>query len=246
MTQPLEPTLAELRNSIAIRVGLATGGTLPQRIQPQIDEEIRRANNDLWHRSVWLRRLVILDQPLVTNVSDYDVPAEVFLGQSMDVRVVDSRGRQFSLIYDDLVDIDNFTVPNPSNLSTPKYFRIINDVLRIKPYPDATAFPTLRIEGIARPAKLVADADRPNIDGEAIVQLVTIRLNQRLGLNGDQGDNIGSFKAYLIGVRNAVSETRSYVVASRRLDGPAYWDYPTVDAATTPFFSAWNPPGVGW
>ena len=51
MTLPLEATLGELRNDVAIRCGVASSGKLGSKLQPIMDQFINQAQKQIFTRA---------------------------------------------------------------------------------------------------------------------------------------------------------------------------------------------------
>lgn len=240
MTLPLSPTLADVRNSVAIRCGLATSGTLANNLRAVIDEMVRKCQAQIYLRATWARQVFEQTITAVNGERDYDIPSVTTIGGILRVAAVDSKGKFKAMAYDDLLDIENITY-TPGK---PEFWKIIDDMLRVKPAPDTTEYPSFLLLLYRAPASMVADADRTVVDGEALIQLATIGVKEYLGVGGDQRVARAEFERYLLDLRQSVSPPRMFLIATRRLDGPAYWTWPTVDAATMPYAVDWNPPGV--
>lgn len=252
MSLPLLPTLEEVRNEVAQRCGIANSGTLPAKQKPQIDSEIRRAQRELFVAYPWLRRNVSVNIMLSADVATYDVPNSLSLGGIYRVLLLDTDGvRKFELRYDDMVDIDN----TYHSSARPTFWKIMGAAISaspappvprpdlsivLAPPPDGT-WTTLIIEGQMRDYPPQADDDRVMLDGEAIIQMATIRYKEFLGIGGPQAQNRSDFISYVRGMRGQEAPGRAIAIASRRADGPAYWDRPSTAAGYAPWASEWGP-----
>jgi hypothetical protein len=247
MTLPLPPTLVSLRNSVAIRAGLASSGNLAARSQDLLDELLIEAQKEIYLRAQWARLWRTADISLVTGQRDYDIPSDLYIGTIGELWVYNNEtpSRPFPVKYEDSIDAEWLSNPGTSQ-GRPLVWKILNDLLRIAPEPDATIYPTLQLHYQQAPSDLVSDQSRASIDGEALIRLATIRLKIYLGIGGPQDEAMAAFQRYLYDLRAASSPARSYDMASQRLMGPAYWTQPSVDAFVTPYVAGWNPPGGGW
>lgn len=240
MTLPLVPTLGEIRRSVATRCGLATSGNLLARSKDLLDQHIVAEQWALFRRASWCRTLQEYVIPLVTAQTDYDLLALTTPGCIHRIASKNADNKYFYLKYDDTLDLYNY----PSTAaSRPAYWQIINDQLRVLPATDATEWPSLLLTVTARPANLVNDDDRPVVDAEALIRAATILHKEYLGIGGDQSQARMDLKQYMLDLRSDSSPGRTFNIASADPNGPAYWDVPTVDAATTPYSPSWNPPG---
>jgi len=207
-------------------------------LQPLIDEFINQTQKQLYTRAYWARLSRRLEFSLVTDQTDYDIPSVTTIGGIHRVTVADLNGREIELKYEDVLEVQDFTRVNSSR---PIFFSVNDDVLRISPSPDATKFPTMFMEVELALTKLVADTDRTVIDTEALVQGATILLRKDLGTGGSQASADADLRQYLLDLRGLVSPNRSYPIASRTIDGPAYWRQPSVNQYAQPFSTDWNP-----
>jgi len=252
MSLSLLPTLEEIRNSIVVRCGLANSGTLPVKQQRWIDEEIRRAQRELWSAYHWLRRSASVQIPMSAGVARYDLPNVFQLGGIHRVGLLATDGKVHELRHDDLIDIRN-QYRHPGK---PRYWKVTGTTVAaaaVPPLPattdlylEVTPAPTsewtaLVVEGVLRDYPVEQDTDRVVLDGEAIVQLVTIRYREYMGLGGDQGRNRADFTVYLDNLRGLEAPTMMYPQASRKVDGPAYWNYPSNAGSFQPYAPTWTP-----
>ena len=251
MSLPLLPTLEEIRDDVAIRSGAANSGTLPQAQKRWLDSEIRRAQRELFSQYAWLRRNASTTITLSAGVKVYDLPNIFNLGGIHRVGILESDGiRVRSLLNDDLQDVTNEFTAN----GTPRYWKVMGAQIAPSPSAPPTASPqlvitpaptsewtTLVIEGQLRDYPVEADDDRVVVDGEAIIQAVTIRYKEYLGIGGDQGRNRQDLGAYIQSLRGQESTTKAYPIASRKNAGPAYWSYPSNSGSYAPYTPTWTP-----
>jgi hypothetical protein len=252
MSLPLLPTLEEIRESVVVRSGLANSGSLPARQQRWLDEEIRRAHREIYVAYSWLRRTAMVQIPLSAGVTKYDLPNVFNLGGIHRVGLLADDGKIHELRYDSLTDIRNQFRED----GKPRYWYVssgVSPATQVPPLPVApdiylellpaptTDWPTLVIEGTLRDYAPTANTDRVAIDGEAIIQLVTIRYKEYMGIGGDQARNRADFSAYVRGMRGQEAPVMAYPIASRSVDGPAYWRYPSNSGSFMPYSPSWNP-----
>lgn len=245
MTLPLPPTLVDLRQSVAVRAGLAGSGNLAARSTPLIDELLRQAQTEIYLRCAWARIWRTTDITLTTGERDYDIPADTVIGNIGPIWVKNLDGRPFPVQFEDMLEVEWVSQDLQAN-GRPMTWNIVNDILRISPAPDAAVWPNLTLHYQQAPNTLTSDQSRASIDGEALIQLATIRLKENMGIGGPQQPDIARFERYLYDLRAASSPARVYATATRHIDGPAYWTSPSADTYTTPWISGWNPPGASW
>ena len=240
----LEKTLGDIRQSVAVRCGVAQSGQAANRSKNILDELVNKCMREIYLSCYWARLRVTQDYPLTSSQQDYDIPDDFPIGGINRITVLGTDGREYQLAYDDLVELQDIAY---DAMNRPLYFRFVNGILRLYPAPDATQWPTMRIDGTMGPVWMVNDADRSAVDSEAVTQLTVINYKQYLGIGGDQGPAKQDFINYLHNLRQLVSPARTYNIASRWEDGPAYWKWPSLDTYTLPWANGdWNPPGAGW
>lgn len=242
MALPLPPTLLELRQSVGIRVGLATSGSLSLSMQAVIDEHLNKCQREIFLRASWARQVVDTQITLITGQRDYDVPDEAgIIGRVQRLDVQDIRNVRWPVEYDDSLWLEN-NLENVNQPSRPTTWQYINDIIRLTPVPNADIWPLMNVRLILTDAPLKVQTDRTCVDGEALVQYTTIVTKEYMGVAGDQTKARQEFYQYMNDLRSAsVGPGRSFNIASERITGVPYWRWPTVDAAVLPFSSSWNP-----
>jgi len=251
MSLSLLPTLEDVRNAVAIRVGMANSGTLSQKQQALLDEEIRRAQRELFVACHWPRRHVSVNIALSTDVFKYDLPNVLNLGGIHRVGLLESDGKKVNtLVYDDLQDIGNTYTTS----GKPRFWKVMGDTVAASPAtspavsaqlfispPPVSSWTTVIVEGQMRDYPPVLDDDRIVVDGEAVIQTAAIRFKEYYGIGGSQAQNRQDLSSYIVGLRNQEAPSRMYAIASRKADGPAYWDRPSTAAGYAPYSVDWNP-----
>ena len=242
MTLPLESTLAEIRNDVAIRCGIASSGKFGAKSQPILDQFINQSYREIYTRAYWARVHRKLSINLADGVADYDIPDVTSIGgiHRVTVQSTTTPPREYDLKYDDVLEIQSL---NMTNRSRPLYFQIENELIHIVPMADITKFAIAFIYCELMLTKLTDDADRVLVDSEAVIQQSTIRMRKYLGIGGDQKEERAIFERYMLDLRGLVAPNRSYPIASRNIDGPAYWKWPSTNGYSQPFTADWNPPG---
>ncbi len=244
MALPLPPTLVELRQSVGIRVGLATSGKLSKSMQAVIDEHLNKCQREIFLRCAWARQLIDTTITAQQSVRDYDIPDEVgSVGGIQRLDIEDINGVRWGLTYDDDLSLENNTlyVDTPAR---PRTWQIIDDVIRVTPTVDAATWPTFHVRIIKGDQPLKEDGDRASVDGEALVQYATFITKEYLGVGGSQATARAEYQQYLMDLRSAsVSAGRSFNIASELPTGVPYWRQPSADWAVAPYSASWNPVG---
>lgn len=242
MALPLPPTLLKLRQSVGIRVGLATSGSLSLSMQDLVDEYLNKCQREIFLRATWARQVIDVVIPLIQAQRDYDVPAEAgSIGGVQRLDVQDNKGTRWELRYEDALWVEN-NITFTNTPSRPTTWQYINDVIRITPAPDAATWPQINCRLIRDDAPLIVQTDRTSVDGEALVQYATIGVKEYMQVGGDQTKARAEFSQYLIDLRSAsVGPGRMFNIATERLTGVPYWHLAPLNGMNMPFDTSWNP-----
>lgn len=175
------PTLGEIRQAVMVRCGLATTGTLPQDSQQLLDELIRSAQRQLYHRSFWLRQRIRSDITLVEDQALYDWPEETPPDSIVEVTVIRADDDQeFPLVpgirYDERNDAARAS-------GCPTQFEWIDGQLQIYPAPDAE-WSDLRVTSYGALPAFVADTERAVVDGESLIMLAELMVKEHYEMPG--------------------------------------------------------------
>ena len=180
MPEPLVPTLVDLRNSVLIRGGYSVIGNQAAGMYPIVDEFLRSAQNELHKEAPWIREYKRTTQSLVTDQTDYDFPDDALMSSMGRISIINTDGNEFPLYAANGPGINNATKTS----GAPTFVSYVNNIIRLKPAPTAD-WATLVYEYYAGPAPLVAETDRPTVDGECLIQRATYMLKRHTGLGGD-------------------------------------------------------------
>lgn len=233
MPEALPPTLIELRNAVLIRAGMnITDGSAGQYF-PLIDELLRKSQKELHLEAPWLRNYVRVTQATTPGNSDYDLPDDCLFSDMGRVSVGNLDGKQYPLRYGDGAIRNVTSYANSS--SFPLYYEIQDQVLRIYPTPD-TNWVTLIYEYHKGATQLVAETDRTNIDGEAMVQRTTYYLKRQTGFGGDWKPEREEHMRYL----NRLREEQG-VVRAIDMRGSLRGRYDRYVGNGAPYTSTWAP-----
>jgi hypothetical protein len=242
MALPLPPTLVQLQESVAIRVGLATSGNIAKSLEKVVREHLNKCQRELYLRCSWARQVIDVQIPTQQAVRDYDVPDEAAsIGAIQRIDVEDIDGVRRALQYDDALPLEsNLNYVNSPNV--PTTWQFIDDVIRVTPTVNAQVWVKFNVRLIKADKPLIEGGDRASVDGEALVQYATIVTKEYLGTNGPQQNARAEFERYLLDLRSSsVGPGRSFNIASDRPTGVPYWRYPTAEVA--PYSPTWNPSG---
>ena len=171
-------------------------------------------------------------------MTDYDIADATKIGSIHRLTVMDIDGREHPVKYEDALEVQEFTL---SKSSRPMCFCISDDIIRLSPAPLVATYPTMVMLVELADTKLVNDADITAVDTEALTAAATIKLRDYLGVGGPTAGAKAELGQYLLDLRGLVSPNRSYPIASRFVDGPAYWRQPSVNAYSSPYSPDWNP-----
>ena len=245
MVLPLETSLVDLRREVATRCGLNSTGKMGERFNALILSHLNQAQKEIYLRAYWARLQRKISVPLQAGVTDYDIPDATTLGGIHRVTVQNNAAppHEYALIYEDALETQDYLTINNTK---PMYFQLINDIIRVVPQPDTSVYPNLFMYCELAAVPLVAETDLASVDSEALIQNATIKTKIFLGVGGDIGEAKATYERYMLDLRSNIGMSRSYPIASRKIDGPIYWKAPSVNAYSTPFAPDWNPGDGLW
>jgi hypothetical protein len=173
MAHALPPTLAEVRQAVAVRLGFGPQAARSPAMKDVLDELIRRAARELILEAHWVELRIREDIATVDGGSEYDFPDNMEPGRLERIVVVGEDGSENELEAGIRpYEREQFTRgSDPKDL--PLRYELVNGSVTILPAPDATRYPTLRIEGYSRPPDPQQNADRIPVDKEALIQWAT-------------------------------------------------------------------------
>jgi hypothetical protein len=192
MPQPLAPTLVEIRNSVLVRAGYTIVGDQAADMYPLADEMIRKAQNELHREAPWLTQRSRAEYALTTGESVYDTPDDAQMSRIGRVAVINQAGNEYDLIARSGAQVRNATKTS----AQPRYYEITENALLLHPSPNDD-WVTLVIEYYAGPAALLGETDRPNVDGEALIQRAAYLVKRATGLGGDWNADMQDHMRYL-------------------------------------------------
>jgi hypothetical protein len=236
MTLSLTQTLGEIRNSVMLRAGVGQPGPSNAALQMQIDEFINQCQLELYFEAEWVRESITSSFPFVAGVANYNIPDDCDVGNINRLYIMNTKGSVYQPKFDFLVDFLNAYKTS----GMPRFWTIQDGVIRFTPAPDATTWITCHLDYAKAAVKLVNDTDRPAVDSEAVIQRAAIKVKSALGVGGPLELDMASHMRYLDRLRVNQGPPQMFTIASRKIDGPAYWDR----ARSVPYTPDWNPPGA--
>ena len=236
MALPLEQTMADVRQAVFRRCGIATSGGLTTERNAIVNEQIKRVNSILFMRFEWTRRMIETDVALTANLATYDIPDDCEPGRIARLMALDADGREYEIINDDRIAVRRAMVASDSG--QPVFYSWMNEVITLRPAPN-TEWVTLRFTYVPRAATLVVDNDRMSVDSEAVIQGATVACKRLWDIGGSVSREIKEHDAYVMGLRDISKTPEMFNIASEQLgDGRGARN----DNA---WRTNWNPPG-GW
>lgn len=179
MTLAAPPTLADLRTSVAVRLGFGPQAAQSEAQVGLLDEWIRRAARELFLEAPWVSLRLRIEIPLTTNVSIYDIPDGFEVGNIDRVILVSEDGREQELGAG--VRPYERSLWAESQATMPQRYEFIDGEMRLYPKPDATRFPTLLIEGKSTSPDPRQPDDLVPLDDEAVIQWAVAIGKKHLG-----------------------------------------------------------------
>jgi len=181
MALSVSPTLAELRNSVAIRMNMGVQASTSEAMHPVLDEYIRQAFNLLVNDCEWAIMNTMIPITLIDKQHIYEVPDGIAPGDIEIITIENTNKFEYPMAsgvayYErnafriDRGDSDD----NPGQL--PMRWEVRNQDLVIYPAPDAALYPTMNVYGKAVPREPYRDDDRSFIDKEAHITQAVIGL----------------------------------------------------------------------
>lgn len=241
MVLPQQPTLVELRRSVAIRSGLATQNDSSLRYQAQADEFINKAQRIIDLKASWARRNIRATFAATTGTTDYDIPNNATLGAISRLAIQNADGVEVELFYDNRPAYETLRLVDNGQ---PVVYRVIDEVIRVLPAVDATLWPTFIMEYQTAASTLVLDSDRCSVDAEAVIQFASTDLRKMLGLitlTEATAEKAETF-TYLNDLQQELNPSRAWSMVSSAVDGPAYIRYGIPSGmGTSPYYAGWSP-----
>lgn len=250
MALQVAPTLAELRNSVAIRMNMGVQASTSTALHPVLDEYIRQAFNLLVREAEWTILEVVEEVTLIDKQQRYDIPDNMAVGNIDQITVQNIYNQEFPMAsgvayYERnawRIDRGGDDVDNPGSI--PMRWTVEDGDLVIYPAPDASQYTKLLIRGKATPREPHKDDDRAFIDKEAHITQAVIALKTHYKMDASSDQQV--LARHLRNIRSEQSDgevtqigpTRSqrYPSANERLDSSdraAFW--PDFDPEANPY-----------
>lgn len=221
MSLSVSPTLAELRQDVAIRLNMGLQARTSTAQHPLLDSFIRTAFNILLREANWAILDGTVEIPLTNAQHSYEVPDLVDVGSIYLVTVQDIYNREYPLspgvaVYERnayRVDLDNDTTGERASL--PLRWEILNGGLNIYPAPDTEQYAKLIVYGRGNPREPKVDGDRPLIDGQSLILQATVIGKNHLNMpNADNEEQL--LARQLRNIKSAQSDGESVQIGPMR------------------------------
>jgi hypothetical protein len=162
------PTLATVRQAVAIRLNAGGQADADPTFRQLLDELIRRSVAEILREADWAELRERWDVALVNDQSIYDFPADLDPGRIECITIVDTNNAEFELkpgiaFY----ERDALARMSPT---LPSRYEVANSELVILPAPEVAKYPTMRIEAYTRPAEVFNNSERVPVQREVVVQ----------------------------------------------------------------------------
>lgn len=172
-----QPTLGEMVSEVLAGLNMGAQGVLTAELHPLIERNLRDAQAYLWSEYRWLQNRTKVEVELTANETDYDIPDTFDPGSIRNVYCRSNRSSS-TMEWDLAAGIEtadrNMVISEPSGDGIPYAYDIVERVIRVHPAPRGTVPPTMIVEMDAGLAPLIADEERPSVDGRAMIMLATI------------------------------------------------------------------------
>jgi hypothetical protein len=215
MAFEVSPSLAEIRQSVAIRINMGKQAKTSTALHDLLDEHIRSAYELLVREAWWVILDVSVAVPLDLDNHFYDPPDAVEIGSIHLITVIDTNKREIPLTRGInaaersafRVDKDGNTTPGV-NSSLPLRWEILDQKLAIYPAPDITQYTDLIVYARAKPRAPYKSGDIVLLDKEALVATATVSLKSHFKIPGMDTD-AAKLASHIRNVRAAQSEAEA-------------------------------------
>ena len=193
-----------------VRAGYSVSNNQAVDAYPLADELIRKAQRELHLEAPWLTQRTRTTFDLTTDEAVYDTPDDAQMSRMGRLAVINTSGNEF-----DLVAAHGAAVRNTTKTSgQPVYYEIVDQAFRLYPAP-SDEWVTLVVEYYAGPASLIGETDRPNVDGEALIQRAAYLIKRSTGLGGDSDRDMQDHMRYLQRTSQEQGEIRKFSMLGR-------------------------------
>jgi len=162
------PTLATVRQAVAIRLNAGGQADADQTFRLLLDELLRRAVAEILREADWAELRERWDVTLVNDQSIYDFPADLDPGRIETVTIVDVNGAEYEL-HPGIAFYERDALGRMGP-GLPTRYEVVNSELVILPTPLIEQYPTMRIEAYTRPAEVFNNSERVPVQREVVVQ----------------------------------------------------------------------------
>lgn len=239
-----EMRLVDLRAEVMDRCVLNRSGNQGARAQRVIDSQLRSAQRILYNQYDHTKRQIRAEIPLVSGVSQYDVPDTVNFGSiiaPLYVKRLDD-GRVFPIFPGINFAQRNAAIGLSGVSSIPFAYSFENQVINLYPTPDVTIYSAIVYDAFMALSPLTAEDDEASVDSEALLQLTEILARPRLGLP-EIPNAMATHLEYLDGLLIKSGDDSRCIAGgetSMRVTPEGPYRY---DRRDTEWRTDWNPPG---
>lgn len=204
----LPPTLMEVREAVAVRLNFGPQAARSPAMRPLLDEFIRRAAAEVVLEAAWVELRIRYETDLVDGQDTYDFPDNMDPGRLERLIVRSKSGDEYELEADIQPHERAQFNRTATSKDMPLRYEIVNEEIVLIPRPDAVEYPTLLVEGYAKPAEPRANDDRIPVDKEALVQWATAIGKAHFG-HKDASVSLQTVREYLRRVRATQTDSSS-------------------------------------
>jgi len=175
MALPLSSPLSDIRARLAVRLELGRQAETNESVRDLLGEYIRSAFHLLIRDADWAILQVRRTVDLVNAQHAYDVPDDIDVGNIELITVQNTDNREYPLhpgvnSYErSAFRVDRGGETDTNQAALPLRWVVENGELRLYPAPDTETYPTMVIYGKALPREPRENADRANVDDEALL-----------------------------------------------------------------------------
>lgn len=245
MALSLTPSLQETREEVLTRNGYATSGNKAANVQALVDSFIRAAQRELFVRMNWTMNQKRTSITFITGQQLYDWPDDLEPGDIRTITVVHENGREYDVKMGLRTnERDSSRTAGVVDEGRPVLATYVDKMLEFWPAP-SSHYLTATIDYSLGSAALVDDAQRLVVDGEACIQLATMKFKRHLGLDVQPAD-VATFERYLVDLQARQSTGEGFQLGGHQSFRQAVQKVNRVAAQRRngdgqPFSTEWNP-----
>ncbi len=245
MALSLTPTLQETREEVLTRNGYATSGNKAANVQALVDSFVRAAQRELFVRMNWTMNQKRATLPLIQGQQQYDWPDDVEPGDIRTITVTHTNGHEYDVGMGLRTnERDASRTDGVVDEGRPVLATYVDKMIEFWPAPSAE-YLIATIDYSIGSSVLVDDADRLVVDGEACIQLATMKFKRHLGIDVAR-DDVATFERYLTDLQSRQSTGEGFQLGGHQSFRNAVQKVNRVAAQRRngngqPFSTEWNP-----